>query len=430
MTAVVVYGFLAVCLVRLAGLVRATAVNVPFQDQWDLLRPMFAGDGWWAAFRWQHGPHRQGLGGVINGLLYQATNWDVRAESWAAVAVLGCAALAAIVLARRLRGRPHWGDAAFPLIFMSPVHWETMILTPNLAHGILPVLLVLLLALAWTARTLPGRLVGAGVVGSLCLFTGFAFCAAFLSAGLAMLLILRPSGSETERRAALALLVIFALALVAFGWGYRWDPAVPGWRFPVEAWWDYPRFVALMFSSLLGWRAMGAGPVVLGGLFLGPVLLAFAWSGRELWARRDGPAVRAVWLLTGTSLAFASFTAIGRLPVNIEAAFMWRYLPLLTPAVAGLLIWAGVVVRPSWRRGGALLGLAVGAVVWGNFTPERHAAVIAEAKHRWIDAYLATRNLGAANQAADFYVYRGDPESPAIAERLRWLEQNRLSFFR
>lgn len=430
LTASVVYGVFTVCLVRLAGLVRMAAVNVPFQDQWDLLRPLFDQQGWWAAFRWQHGPHRQGLGGVVNWMLYRFSDWDVRAESWAAAAVLGGAALAAITLARRLRGRLHWSDATYPLILMSPVHWETMLLTPNLAHGILPVLLVFLLALAWTANGARTRLVGVAATGALCLFTGFGFCAALVSFGLALLLSFRPGLDCRQRWVARVLLALFVVTLAGFGWGYRWDPAVPGWRFPVEAWWNYPRFAALMFSSLLGWRALGAGPVVVGSLLLVPMGGAFIWSTWALWRRRDGPAARVVWLLTGTSLAFVSFTAIGRLPVNIEAAFMWRYLPLLTPGVAGLLIWGGCVVPPSWWNKYAALGGLVGVLVWGSFVPERNAAVIAEAKHRWIDAYLATRDLAAANRLADFYVYRGDPESPMIAERLRWLEQNRLSFFR
>ena len=67
-----------------------------------------------------------------------------RAESWAAVVILTLAALSAVVLARRLRGRLRWTDAVFPLLLMAPVNWETMLLTPNISHGILPQLLTIL----------------------------------------------------------------------------------------------------------------------------------------------------------------------------------------------------------------------------------------------------------------------------------------------
>lgn len=431
-TVVLVGGAFVVAFIRLAGLVRACAVNVPFQDQWDLLRPLFQGAGPWAAFRLQHGPHRQGLGGVIDWFLYRATAWDVRAEAWAAVGILTLAAVAAIALAVRLRGRLHWTDAGFPLVLMSPVHWETMLLTPNLAHGILPLLLVLCLAHAWLDRSPLRAVLGIGMLGALCQFTGFAFCAAFASAGLAALRWLRPAGPGPDRRTAALVLLGFGVALLAFGWGYRWDPAVPGWRFPVSNWWDYPRFVAFMFASLAGWRAVAPGALALGAVLVGLVLLAFGWTTADLWRRQAAAGSGVIWLLTGTSLAFAAFTAIGRLPVNIEAAFMWRYLPLLTPAVCGVALFADLRTRQAgsrWRGGWGVLWLGLAAVIWGNFTPDRYAVIIARGKTQWIEAYLATRDLAAANRQADFFVYRGEPESPVIAERLRWLEERKLSFF-
>ena len=423
---IVVGGAFTVGLVRLAGLVRACAVNVPFQDQWDLLRPYFDGAGPWAAFRWQHGPHRQGLGGLVNWCLYRATYWDVRAEAWAALAALALAAVAAIALAVRLRGRLCWTDAVFPLVLLSPVHWETMLLTPNLAHGILPVLLVFLLAHAWGDGNPRRQVIAVSMLAALCLFTGFGFCAAFVSGALALLLWWRGD------RSAAIIAVVFAVALAAFGWGYRWDPAVPGWRFPVPNWWDYPRFAALMFSSLVGWRAVGVGPALVGGAVLGLVLLVFGWSAVNLWRRSADPVARVAWLLTGSTLAFAAFTAVGRLPVNLEAAFMWRYLPLLTPGVCGVVLFAETragPLPPGLRHGLVAAGLVVAAAVAGNVTPERYAVTTARAKTRWIESYLATRDLAAANRQSDFFVVRVDPGSAIIAERLRWLERRKLSFF-
>ena len=67
----------AICLVRLAGFAKDNAVNLLFEDQWDFLAPLFEGKGPWACFFWQHGPHRQGLGGLIDWFLYRAADWDV-----------------------------------------------------------------------------------------------------------------------------------------------------------------------------------------------------------------------------------------------------------------------------------------------------------------------------------------------------------------
>lgn len=428
---VVVLGVLVVAMVRLIGLVQACAVNLLYQDQWDLMRPIFDNQGPLACFYWQHGPHRQGLGGVINWYLYRATAWDVRAEAWVEVAILFLAAMAAIALSVRLRGRLTWTDAAYPLLLINPLHWETILLTPNMAHSILPVLLVLLLAHAWISRHWVVRLLGVGILNLLCLFTGFGFCAFASSTTLLAWLLLR--SDKEERRRLIGIAIFAAFAVAAFGWHYRWDPAVPGWRFPVANWGDYPRFMAFMYSSLLGWRAVSWGSVLAGGGVLALVIGAFVWSAKSVGRRPLKVEMHAIWLLTATTLFYGGFTAIGRLPTGIEAAFMWRYLTLLVPGICGLLL----LVQSETARAGArvrgasmVASLALVLVIWGNFVPEHHAAAIAREKTRWIEKYRASRDLAVTNAQANFTIYGTDPNLPVIAARLRWLDHANLSFFK
>lgn len=434
LTFAAIAGAFVLAFLRLASLVAGTAVNLPFQDQWDLLRPMFAGAGPWACFVLQHGPHRQGLGGLINWALYTATGWDVRAEAWAGCAILALAALAALGLARRLRGRLHWSDAAWPLLFMATVNWETMLLTANISHGLLPLLLTLLLALAWTVPSAARRAALLVVGGFLALFTGFAACAFVVCAGLALLRAVRPAAGETGPVIWRWLVPAgLAVAVVLFAQGYTWQPAVPNWRFPVDNVSDYPRFLALMYANLAGWRELSATAGLIGAAALALVLAAFAWALHGVWQGQSAAAAP-VLLLTGTSLVYGAFTAVGRLPAGIEAAFMWRYLPLLLPAVAGVALAAGQAVAPlrslGWRAlpGVALLFAAL--VVWGNFKPDRYAAVVAGGKRLWIKNYLATHDLAEANRRADFFVYRADADGAWLAARLRWLEERKLTFFR
>jgi hypothetical protein len=244
--------------IRLAELAYDNAVNLPFEDQWDFLRPLFEDRGPFACFLRQHGPHREGIGGFIDWYLYRATSWDVRAEAWFAVVVLASAALVAIRLSVQLRGRLAWSDAGFALLLLSPVHWETMLLTPNVAHSILPLLLVFCLARSWLVESAGRRLVAVGAASTLCLFTGFGLCAAVISLGLALLLLLRPpqGRGESSQVAGWFLVTIIAAGFAAFAINYHWEPAVPGWKFPVPRWWDYGRFMGLMYTSLLGWRSI------------------------------------------------------------------------------------------------------------------------------------------------------------------------------
>ncbi len=429
-----VLGSFGVCLVRLVGFVDANAVDLLFNDQWDTLRPLFASQGPWSAFSMQHGPPRLGLGGLINWYLYGATHWNVRAEAWAGVVVLCLATIAAITLAVRLRGRLAWSDAAFPLLILGPIHWETLTFTPFLGAKILPLLLTILLAYSWSAASPVMRILGVGLFGSLTLFTGYRFCGAPVTIGLALLLWLRPEKAEaqTDRYAAMLILLIMAIATAIFAVGYHWSTGTANWRFPVPNWWDYPRFCALMFTNLLGWRAISAGSVAAGSMLLGLVALAFLAATAKIWRRQAPARTRVVWILTGTSLAYAALTAIGRLPTTLEAAFMWRYITLMMPALCGLALavegWT-LSRGPKWRLGSGLCWLALASVVWSNFTPESYAGTLAKAKRLWVASYLQTRDLNAANKAADFGIYSPDPASPLIAEKLRWLEQRHLSFF-
>ncbi|WP_221028886.1 hypothetical protein [Actomonas aquatica] len=415
--------------IRLVGLIDANAVDVLYQDQWDLLRPLFAGEGAWTSFTWQHGPHRQGLGGLLQWWLYPLTGWNVRAESWSCLAVLLAASAIAVAVSQRLTKRLGWPAVLLPVIILSPVYWETMLLTPNIAHGLMPLLLVMVLAWGWAGEG-SRRDVVVLVLGGFCAqFTGFGFCVALVSAALATWFCIFPSAEGWTRARAGFVVVAYLATVAVFMVGYRWDPAVPGWQFPVADWWNYPRFVALMFSSLLGLRSM-AWWALLPGVVV--VVMVIAALGQALMTLAT-PRGRVVGVLAGTSLVFAAFTAVGRLPVNIEAAFMWRYLPLLATGCCALVMALGF---PALRERRLLPQIVTAIVVlfavrvWFNFVPEGYAAAIAEAKREWVAAYLETRDMKMANERSGYFVMRADPESALIQSRLEWLAERELSLFR
>lgn len=282
-------GTFVLALLRLYRLVANNAVDIPYGDQWDTLTPLFDGKGPLAAFFQQHGPHRLGLGGFVDWYLYQATGWDVRAESWACLGVLVLATVLAIGISIYLRGRLSWHDAAFPLILLSPVSWETMLLTPFLAHAILPLLIVMSLALAWSSPAGKWQLTAIGLMGSMAFFSGFGFCAALATFGLSLLQIARPAAASPSRLWQLLPAALFLVSLGIFLYGYTWNPAVPGWRFPVPNWWDYARVPALMFTSLLSWGAITPLSTAVGGAILALCLAAWIRATLLLLRRQESP---------------------------------------------------------------------------------------------------------------------------------------------
>ncbi len=428
-------GASALALIRLYRLVADNAVDVLYGDPWDTLAPLFAEQGPLACFFRQHGPHRLGLGGVVDWYLFNSTGWDVRAESWACFGALTLATILAIALSVRLRGHLSWRDAAFPLVLLSPVSWETMLLTPFLAHSILPLLIVMLLATTWAMPTSKTQITAIGLIGSVALFSGFGFCGAFAALSLGLLQIARPAEGSPSLRWRLLPVGLFLVALGVFLYGYVWDPAVPGWRFPVPNWWDYARFPALMFTSLLSWRAITPLSTAVGGTILALCFAAWIRATLPLLQGQKAPRARTIWFLITTSLLYAGFTAIGRLPTGIEAAFMWRYTPLMMPAICGLLLAADEYAfqrksAPHLRTVIGLLGILLAGAIWFSPRSTHNAEVIAFAKRAWVDSYLETRDLKAANATSRFWVYPASPDSPMVAGRLQWLERHRLSFFR
>lgn len=420
----------AIGIARLVRLTRDGAVNVLFGDQWDFLSPLFAGEGPWSLFLQQHGPHRQGLGGLLQFALYRGGDWDVRWEVWCGALIIVGAAFAAVGLAVRVRGRVAWWDAALVLVVLNPLHWETLFLATNIAHSVLPLGVTLLLAHAALARAATMRIVGVSCVGVLCTFTGFALCATV--AALAVTLA-ATSRANRDRLPALYSLGGLAVGVGLFFVGYTWSPAVPGWHFPVAEWWNYGRFGAYMGATLVGLRETTLLATAVGGALLALIVGVWLSSLWQIWFQGATRRTLAAALLTGTSLVYIAFTGFGRLPVGIEAAFMWRYTSLTMTGALGVLIFFQPHAESSvrvWRLVTIGAALAFGLIVWGNLAPDRNIATIAAAKRSWVRAYLETRELGRANAISEFWVYPPQPGAPHIAERLRWLAERKLSFFK
>jgi hypothetical protein len=184
----------------------------------------------------------------------------------------------------------------------------------------------------------------------------------------------------------------------------------------------------------VGLREHTAFAATAGGLLALLVVGVFASSLWQIWAQGATRRTSTAALLTGTALAYMAFTAFGRLPVNLEAAFLWRYTTMTMPAVLGLIIfaqpWTEPAISPALRRC-VVAGLCVlGVVIWGNFGPEPRAAAIAMAKRQWVQAYLTSHDLTRANTISGYWVYPPQHDAPNVAERLRWLEQHHLTFFK
>src|SRR5215472_8673690 len=313
LTFIVVSAAVAATALRLAAAVHRYSVNILFWDQWDFYNPLFNQATLWRIFSWQHGPHREGIGLVLDKLVLDATHWSSRAEALFMVGTLVVAAVVALGLKRRLFGELDYSDVAIPCLFLTFAQMEVLVGAPNPSYSVVPELLIVLYCLAWMISNLSARYSAVLILNFLVIYTGFGFFMGLVTLGILLVDLRRASrvGSESPTLPALAL-VVAATSLATFFYHYRWDPAVPGFQFPDPHPWRYPWFIALMLSYFLGLRAVVLASVV-GGFVLLVVLVVLGWHVVRLWRNREWSAVdRTIVILLAFPLLFGANAAIGR----------------------------------------------------------------------------------------------------------------------
>ena len=210
------------------ALIDTYAVNLLFSDQWDTYNPLFREQGLWDTFSYQHGPHRQGLGLIVTKIVAGLTQWNARAEAFTVGAIIAGAMLVAFYLKRRLFGMLTLADAIIPLIFLTTAQYESLVITPNLAHGALPVLLVLLSALAWGLRHSLARYTAVVVLNFLLIFTGFGIFMGLITPLLLVLDIYQHARNDHGNAwvPPFAALPVALASAYAFSVGYVFQPAI------------------------------------------------------------------------------------------------------------------------------------------------------------------------------------------------------------
>lgn len=415
--------------VRLFKFINRYSVDVPYWDQWDFYKAFFTPHTLWRVFAWQHGPHRQGIGAFLSWLVNDLTDWNQRAQCFTIGLVMLSAAVATLWLKRRLFGALRWYDLIPVLFILSMRQWALYAATPNVSHGAMPLLLVVLSCLAWTVRSMYWRYAMVLVLGFLATYTGFG-----LFVGMVNPLLLAADLWQAWRRrsrcdliAARVTLLLAILSLASFYLNYRFNPAAAKFHFPDPNWHLYPAFMSLQFAGLFGVLGSGAGTIALGFVILAGLLTILAILALRLLRSATPDALpRVIFFLLAFAMAFSANAAIGRISLGLENAASSRYYPLLVPAALGL--YFAVLARPALRDVLVILLIPCTLLATMPFAEQDNAAAIRRGKIRWIAAYRETQDVAAANAKADFKVY--PLEGPKFAARLVWLREHRYSLFR
>lgn len=424
-------------LVRLVWFVDRYAVNVLFWDQWDFLTYLFHGNlNLWDHFRLQHGPHRQGLGGVILAILYPLSGWNVRMEAFFAVALVAISCLLALAVKGRLFGKFHWADSVIPLAYFTLLQYEIFVGTPNLAHGPVPILLVTLTAFVLTLKTPWIKAVFLALLVLLTTYTGFALFSGLAVMGWLLVFSFK-AASRGETCWNVGALVLSMAFFGSFFHAYQHAPAVDCFQFPHSKPLEYLEFACLQFGTAWG----SPNPVTSAHRYytvmffsagmLALLLAVFSfYTYRAIKATDDRSVI--ISYLAMFSLLFIAFTAIGRVCLGVHGATSSRYVPYSTPSIVAIYFGVLSAVMPLKSKGVGyaciiLLVFLSGAKEISSLRNSKSIHLTREGKAKWVQYYLEERNLEESNRRANFKVY---PVDQLIEHKIRFLEENKLGFFR
>src|ERR1017187_5061756 len=425
----VVFAALAFRLVRLT---ERYAVNIFFWDQWDINdATLFQYHSLWEIFRWQHGPHRQGLGGLLAILVEPWFDWNSRTEAFLATGLVVIAALCALYLKYRLFGSLSWTDLVIPIIILSPAQWDSLWTTVNLSHGVLPLLLVILYCLVWTWRHERAKFALITVLNFLILYTGFGLFIGFLTP---VLLIATYRGGHNKTAAAKTYLVFSMIASVvsmaSFFVGYRSDPSSgcsslfsPS---PVQYFW----FMDLMYAHPFGVRGIGLIPRFTGAIVFASVAAVAVAGWKQVFGNSGGhralnlvPAV-----LSTYSILFCVSAALGRTCIGLFAAHASRYSNYMQLGILSLYLCALAVGRSR-------LAMALSTVLLISLLPSlvvspsdtRGMQMFSSRKAAWRTCYLGGHDIADCDRA--FGAVHPLPDTTHLKEKLDYLQATEQNLF-
>lgn len=385
-------------------------------------------------FAWQHGPHRQGLGAILEKVIEPLFRWNSRTESFVVGGVVTVAAVCALYLKKRLYGRFSVTDVLIAGIFFIPGQFASLVLYANFAHGPLPLLLIVVYCLGWTWSNTLARYSLILVINFLTIYTGFGLLLGLLTP---FLLILDYQASRPETRVFKAYLTsaitISLASLASFFVGYKFDAAVDCFSPQPASPTAYIQYSGLMLANFFGIEhGIGFPQVLVGILVIAALLVSVFVCAWKLVRKQNGDPDShrrrlVITCLTAYCLLFCFATAYGRLCSGLETAHASRYIMYLELGMLGLYFQVLDITRS--RRRWLFLGvLTVGvfAACWHLDLGEVSSLPIA--KWRWKNCYLQTGSIDRCNAAVGFPVYP-DAARTHLQEKLDFLKKNRLNLF-
>jgi len=300
---------------------------------------------------------------------------------------------------------------------------------PNLSHGPLPLLLIMVCAYFVQVRDERTRVTGFALTAALCAQSGFAWFMAVLAVPLLLVLLYGAVRSGRPIVHHVIGVAVVLASLLLFFYGLRFDPAVSCFRFPDPEPWRYVKFMGVMVLKTTELTLVWARPLGFIGALLGLCLVL--WSGCTTVATAGQDRLAStVFVLSAFSMTFAANTAMGRACLGVEAAGAERYVPYTLPLLVATYLFVSMWPRFQRLRRVVIMGcfvfVATKEIVlarWVIREPEHYAQI----KTSFRSCYLGGATLEACSAK---WPIHPDPQGIRLQEKLDYLRDHRLSLFR
>ena len=409
------------------------SVNLFYWDHWDFENgPLFEHHSLWQIFRWQHGPHCQGFGGLVSALIDPLFHWSSRAQSFEAGILVLLASVCALWLRRRIWGKLEYFDVAIPFLFLVRNQAVSFIAGANIAHGPMPLLLVVVYCLAWTIRTPQWRYSSLVVLNFFLIYTGFGLFMGIVTLLLLVTEVYAAEAGTPQRKQSLVALLAAAASLASFFIGYHLDSASPCLAANPHSAFPYVWFIALMFAYFAGAQGLGFVPTLLGSLMGVALLMWFIFALKCLMLResRNRQRYLVIAALAGYAFLFCINTAIGRICLGITAGQQPRYMPYMITAFLALYL-SFASIRSPQSRNLVLSGFLVFAA-WCSLHLDTWTWLSARNRsrdqHAWRECYLRRESVEECDAITGSKIYPS-PEATHLQEKLQFLKQKHLNLY-
>ena len=420
---------------RLLLLVKTYAVNLMLWDQWDY-EFLFAKGTFGELFFHQHGPHRQGLGFIIAAIIERSTHWDTRAECYAIALFIISACLMAILLKKRILGKVTFSDISIPLIFLTPVQADTLLLFPNLSIGAFPLFILMIYLFALTLKRETIRYTVLIITNTLLIYSGYWLIMGIITPILITFDLIR----HKHKHAHISSIHISALAtsllvFASFFINYTFTTAAPCFSSPLLFFWVYPLYMSEMIAHFIG-------AMVVVSIFLLPLGICILYYSLHILYQRvthalavgidHSPTEAIIISLISFSLLYSLAAGIGRLCYGFFSSTQSRYMIFIIPLYLGLYLSVLLIRSPRIRN--LTVAIFTLMMILPHILSSLPASslnisqIMSNDKQIWMNCYRKTADVAFCNKEANLPI-NDYPKEVQLEEKLQYLRKNHLNFF-